>query len=79
MPEYFTRDEVLNQLRAEVGYSGSQSELARTIGVSRQMLSRVMLGQKPPTGKILEFCSLQRAEVYVDLRAASTTASSKEK
>jgi len=72
MPEYFTRDDVLLQLREEVGYSGSQSKLARVIGVSRQMLSRVMRGQKPPTGKILEFCSLQRAEVYVDLRAVST-------
>ncbi len=47
----------------------SQAELARQIGVSRQLLNMVIKGQRSPGPKVLKFLGIRRAYEFVERRA----------
>jgi transcriptional regulator with XRE-family HTH domain len=61
----YTAAQVRQLLLDQAVAAGNQSALARTIGVSRQLLSGVMRGEKAPSGRILAHLKLQRLVVYI--------------
>lgn len=63
-----TADDVRDMIRRRIGPDGSQAQLAREIGISRQYLNAVLQGEKEPSETIANFFGLDRMVVYPDLQ-----------
>lgn len=59
-----TEDQLLEHLRSLIPMHGSQAQLARAFGVSRQTLCDVLAKRRIPTPAILSSLRLRRVVVY---------------
>lgn len=60
---YYTLEEVVKLLKQAQG-SKTITDLASDIGVSMQLLSAVLAGNRKPAGKILKYLKIKKAIVY---------------
>ena len=66
----FEVDDVLAMLAQWVEQS-SQAEVGRQVGVSRQHVSDVMRGFRPPSGRLLDLLGMERVVMYRPLTSKS--------
>jgi hypothetical protein len=61
---------VRNILRAKCRALGGEANFAREAGVSRQLVYAVLIGNRPPRGRILDMLGL---EAVIDYRQKKST------
>jgi transcriptional regulator with XRE-family HTH domain len=48
--------------------SGGQTKLAERLGLSRQYISDVINGKRPPSARILAYLNLRKVDVYKEAK-----------
>ncbi len=69
-----TAEQVRERLRLAMTRDGfNQDALATRIGITRQLVSLVLLGRQPPAGKILNYLGLERVVLYREMKSERAT------
>lgn len=61
MKKLMTTSDVRDLMRREIEKAGSVQAWAETVGVSKQYISKVLSGEKPPSGRILDVLRIAEA------------------
>lgn len=62
-----TEDQIIKLIKDKKG-DGSQSDLARAMGITPQYLHDVLNGRRAPGPKILEYLGIEKRENYVRVK-----------
>lgn len=71
MVQRITSDEIRGWLQRDIRKLGSQSELARHIGVTRGYLCSVLKGRKEPQAAVLAYYGLREVVIYERIDAGN--------
>jgi hypothetical protein len=66
-----TEDEVVGRLKFVCNFAGSQSAVAKAIGISASGLNAVIRGKRKPHPCILKYLGLKKVTMYAEDRQRS--------
>jgi plasmid maintenance system antidote protein VapI len=62
--EFITEAQARDWLRKRIALAGGPSKLAQALGVSRPLISMMLSGAKPITGKVAKHLGLEKVTAY---------------